>query len=83
MDLVGILWIKGYGRYQGQNFLVRYFVLEKKVSIFAHAKAEQGFRSKEKALKGKENALKNRDEILIDSRLTCGTRGGLSYGSDG
>ncbi|MDY3100079.1 MAG: hypothetical protein SOW44_01890 [Porphyromonas sp.] len=71
--------------------------MEEKVSIFAHAKARQGFRSKEKALKGKEKALKgkekalkgkekalkNRDEILIDSRLTCGTRGGLSYGSDG
>lgn len=66
-----------------KKYLVRYFVLEEKVSIFALAKAEQGFRSKEKALKGKEKALKNRDEILIDSRLTCGTRGGLSYGSDG
>lgn len=59
-----------------KKYLVRYFVLEEKVSIFALAKAEQGFRSKEKA-------LKNRDEILIDSRLTCGTRDGLSYGSDG
>lgn len=59
-----------------KKYLVRYFVLEEKVSIFAHAKARQGFRSKEKA-------LKNRDEILIDSRLTCGTRDGLSYGSDG
>lgn len=66
-----------------KKYLVRYFVLEEKVSIFALAKAEQGFRSKEKALKSKEKALKNRDEILIDSRLTCGTRGGLSYGSDG
>ena len=59
-----------------KKYLVRYLVLEEKVSIFALAKAEQGFRSKEKA-------PKNRDEILIDSRLTCGTRGGLSYGSDG
>ena len=42
-----------------KKYLVRYFVLEEKVSIFAHAKAEQGFRSKEKALKGKEKALKN------------------------